>query len=122
MREKEVRRYARKGILTVTQLAHTFRPVRRGKRAQPKGYKHHHALQALAIRDKRVYVYGTPELPTSPVHVYLDVEGCPDDKFEYLIGMIIVEGVRSNAIPSGRMTAANEEEIFDSSWRHGSLR
>jgi predicted RecB family nuclease len=89
--EKEVKRYARKGILTVTQLAHTFRPVRRGKRAQPKGYRHHHALQALAIRDRRVYVYGTPQLPASPVHIYLDVEGYPDERFDYLIGMVIVE-------------------------------
>ena len=92
MKEKEAKRYARKGILTVTQLAHTFRPVRRGKRTPPKGHKHHHALQALAIRDKRVYIYGTPMLRSSPVHIYLDVEGLPDDKFEYLVGMIIVEG------------------------------
>jgi predicted RecB family nuclease len=92
MKEKEAKRYARKGILTVTQLAHTFRPVRRGKRTPPRSYKHHHALQALAIRDKRVYVYGTPVLRSSPVHIYLDVEGLPDDKFEYLVGMIVVEG------------------------------
>jgi predicted RecB family nuclease len=31
--EKEIKGYARKGILTLTQLAHTFRPRRRGKRA-----------------------------------------------------------------------------------------
>src|SRR5262249_43794827 len=30
--EKEVRGFARKGILTLTQLAHTFRPRRKGKR------------------------------------------------------------------------------------------
>ena len=113
MREKEVRRYARKGILTVTQLAHTFRPVRRGKRDQPKGYKHHHALQALAIRDKRVYLYGTPQLRTSPVHVYLDVEGCPDDKFEYLIGMIIVEGGSEQRYSFWADDRSQEEEIFE---------
>jgi predicted RecB family nuclease len=113
MREKEVRRYARKGILTVTQLAHTFRPVRRGKRAQPKGYKHHHALQALAIRDKRVYVYGTPQLPTSPVHVYLDVEGCPDDKYEYLIGMIIIEGDSEQRFSFWADDRSQEDEIFE---------
>ena len=33
MGEKEVRGHARKGILTLTQLAHTFRPRRKGKRA-----------------------------------------------------------------------------------------
>jgi predicted RecB family nuclease len=113
MREKEVRRYARKGILTVTQLAHTFRPVRRGKRAQPKGYKHHHALQALAIRDKMVYLYGTPQLRSSPVQVYLDVEGCPDDKFEYLIGMIVVEGGSEQRYSFWADDRGQEDEIFE---------
>jgi predicted RecB family nuclease len=113
MREKEVRRYARKGIFTVSQLAHTFRPVRRRKRAQPTGYKHNHALQALAIRDKRVYVYGTPRLPTSPVHVYLDVEGCPDDKFDYLIGMLIINCGLEERYSFWADDRGQEEEIFD---------
>jgi predicted RecB family nuclease len=30
--ENEVKRFARKGLFTVTQLAHTFRPRRKGKR------------------------------------------------------------------------------------------
>jgi predicted RecB family nuclease len=34
--EKEVGRYGRKGILTLTQLAHTFRPRRKGKRPVPR--------------------------------------------------------------------------------------
>jgi len=59
MKEKEVKAYARKGILTVTQLAHTFRPRRKGKRAPPRANRHSHALQALAIRDKKVYVHPT---------------------------------------------------------------
>jgi len=113
MREKEVRRYARKGILTVTQLAHTFRPVRRGKRTQPRGYKHHHALQALAIRDKKVYVYGTPQLPAKPVHIYIDVEGCPDDKFDYLIGMIVNEGGSERCYSFWADERGQEEKILE---------
>ena len=66
MGEKEIKSYARKGIFTVTQLAHTFRPRRRGKRAAPKVNHRYHALQALAVRDKRIYVFGTPQLPDSP--------------------------------------------------------
>ena len=66
MGEKEVKSFARKGILTVTQLAHTFRPRRRGKRAPPKSNRRYHALQALALRDKRVYVFGTPQIPDVP--------------------------------------------------------
>ena len=49
MGEKEVKSYARKGIFTVTQLAHTFRPRRRGKRSPPKKNHRYHALQALAL-------------------------------------------------------------------------
>jgi predicted RecB family nuclease len=90
--EKEVRSYARKGVLTLTQLAHTFRPRRKGKRAVRKTDHRYHALQALAIRDKRIYVFGTPELPDSPAKIYLDVEGVPEEGFVYLIGMNVVEG------------------------------
>jgi predicted RecB family nuclease len=91
MGEREVKRYARKGIFTVTQLAHTFRPRRKGKRAKQRSNKRHHALQALAIRDKKIYIFGTPELPKSPVTIYLDMEGVPDEGYIYLIGMIVVE-------------------------------
>ena len=37
--EKEVRAYARKGIFTVTQLSHTFRPRRKGKRGDRRSNK-----------------------------------------------------------------------------------
>src|SRR5262249_18382888 len=91
MGEKGVKGDARKGIFTVTQLAHTFRPRRRGKRAKQPSGKRHHALQALAIRDKKIYVFGAPELPDSPVTIYLDMEGIPGEGYIYLIGMIVVE-------------------------------
>jgi predicted RecB family nuclease len=91
MGAKEVKNYARKGILTVTQLAHTFRPRRKPKRAAQRSLKRYHALQALAVRDKRIYVFGTPEIPTSPVAIYLDVESTSEDGFTYLIGLIVVE-------------------------------
>ena len=90
MSEKEMKHYSRKGIFTITQLAHTFRPRRRGKRATPPTQRHDHALHALAIRDQRIYVLGTPQLPTCSVHVYLDIESNPDAGFVYLIGMITV--------------------------------
>jgi predicted RecB family nuclease len=75
--EKEIRNLGRKGILTLTQLAHTFRPKRKGKRQERRTGRHFHALKALAIRDKKIYVLGTPTLPDSPVHAYLDIEGVP---------------------------------------------
>src|SRR5438445_494166 len=45
MGENEIRKQNRKGIFTVTQLSHTFRPRRKGKRAKGQGQPHHHALQ-----------------------------------------------------------------------------
>jgi predicted RecB family nuclease len=90
--EKEVKGLTRKGIFTLTQLAHTFRPRRKGKRAVSKTHHRYHALQALAIRDRRIYIFGTPQLPASPVQIYLDVESIPDEWFVYLIGMVVVQG------------------------------
>jgi len=87
---KEITHYSKKGIFTVTQLAHTFRPRRPGKRAMPPTQRHNHALQALAIRDQRIYVLGAPQLPHSPVRIYLDIESNPEAGFVYLIGLITV--------------------------------
>ena len=46
----------------------------------------------MAIRDKRVYLFGTPEVSFAPVRIYLDIEGLPEEGFVYLIGMTVVEG------------------------------
>lgn len=89
--EKELKKFARKGIFTISQLSHTFRPRRKGKR-QEQSRQHNHALQAMALRDNTVYVLGTPKLPTSPVRVYFDAEGDPDEDYIYLIGMIVSDG------------------------------
>ena len=113
MGEKEIKSYARKGIFTVTQLAHTFRPRRRGKRAPPKENHRYHALQALAVRDKRVYVFGTPQLPDAPVHIYLDIEGNPEEGFDYLIGMIVVEGDKEQRFSFWADSRDQEDRIFE---------
>jgi predicted RecB family nuclease len=42
--EKEIRKYRRRGIFTVTQLSCTFRPSKKGKQAKQKRQPHHHAL------------------------------------------------------------------------------
>jgi predicted RecB family nuclease len=86
---KEIRKYNRKGIFTVTQLSCTFRPRKRRKRAKQQSQPHHPALQALAIRDKKVYVYGTPPLPDAPTRIYFDIEGDPGRRSAYLLGLIV---------------------------------
>jgi predicted RecB family nuclease len=75
--EKTIKRYARKGVTTLTQLAHTFRPRRRGKRVNVALTRRDHALHALAIRDRTIYVLGEPKLPTGPVRIYMDIEAIP---------------------------------------------
>lgn len=89
--EKELQRYNRKGLFTLTQLSCTFRPRKKSKRSAPQTNRQH-ALHAMAIRDRRIYIFGTPVLPESPVQVYVDMEGLPDEGFVYLVGMVVVQG------------------------------
>lgn len=68
--EKEIRKHNRRGIFTVTQLSYTFRPPKRSKRAQQqKSQPHKPALQALAIRNKKIYVLGTARLPLASTSI-----------------------------------------------------
>ncbi|MCY2952535.1 MAG: IS66 family transposase [Planctomycetota bacterium] len=111
MHPKEIARYNRKGILTVTQLAHTFRPRRKGKRAPPS-HRHNHALQAVAIRDHRIYVLGTPQLPNRPVRIYLDVESNPEAGYVYLIGLIVVADGEERHYSFWAAAKDQESQIF----------
>jgi len=86
---KEVSRHNRNGIFTVTQLSYTFRPRRRPKRAKPAPPIHSFPLKALALREQRVYIHGSPILPDAQTRIYLDVEGVPAKQFDYLIGMLV---------------------------------
>ena len=58
------------------------------KRSKPLK-RHLHALQALAVRDKKVYVVRAPEIPGKTTRVFLDVEGMPDRDFYYLVGVVV---------------------------------
>lgn len=92
MSAKERQNLRSKGIFTVTQLSYTFRPRRRPKRQRDKNEKYHHSLKALAIREKKIHIVGTPEIKIEGTPVYLDVEGLPDRDFYYLIGLRIGNG------------------------------
>src|SRR3954451_17805479 len=87
--EKELKKYNRKGIFTLTQLSCTFRPRKRGKRVKRTSFPHYAALQALAIRERKVHVYGIPDVPRKPVQVFLDAEGNEDGGFAYLLGVLV---------------------------------
>ena len=102
MGEEGIAKLARRGIFSVTQLSYTFRARRAGKASSPiRG--HSFALQALAIREKKIYVLGSPELPDSPVRIYFDIEGSAERGTAYLIGMIVEDGrVRAATLVLGR--------------------
>ena len=105
--EKEIQRHNQKGIFTVHQLSYTFRPRKPPKRAKKPSNLHYFALQALALRENKVYIHGTPELPTSEGQVFFDIEGIPERDFYYLIGAIIVDG---NRVTHRFFWANNEQE------------
>jgi predicted RecB family nuclease len=96
MSEQEISRQNSKGIFTVRQLSYTFRVRRRNKRVKSQSFPHSFALQALAIREKKIHVHGSYAIPSSPTSVYLDIEGHPDRGSYFLIGLVVVEsGVES---------------------------
>ena len=87
MTEKERKNFHSKGIFGVTQLSYTFRPRRRPKQLVGKRERYHHSLKALAIRERKIHIVGSPELKIEGTPIYLDVEGLPDRDFYYLIGL-----------------------------------
>jgi hypothetical protein len=62
MAEKERADFNSKGIFTVTQLSHTFRSRRRPQGLRDKRERYHQSLKALAIREKKIHIVGSPEM------------------------------------------------------------
>jgi len=91
MTPKLMQKYGDKGIFTVRQLSHIYRPRRSRKKAK-RQVRHSLELQALAIRTGKVYVEHLPELPRSPVELFLDIEGVPDRDSHYLAGLLVCRG------------------------------
>ncbi len=112
MSAKERQKLLSKGIFTVTQLSYTFRPRRRPKRQRDKREKYHHSLKALAIREKKIHIVGSPELKIEGTPVYLDVEGLPDRDFYYLIGLRIGHGTSAIQHSLWADTVADEGKIW----------
>ena len=81
MSAKERQKLRSKGIFTVTQLSYTFRPRRRPKRQRDKREQYHHSLKALAIREKKIHIVGSPELKIEGIPVYLDSRGLVRPRF-----------------------------------------
>jgi predicted RecB family nuclease len=75
MTEKERQNFNSKGIFGVTQLSYAFRPRRRPKQLAGKREEYHHSLKALAIRERKIHIVGSPELKIEGTPVYLDCRG-----------------------------------------------
>jgi predicted RecB family nuclease len=112
LNERAIKKLKRKGITTVAQLSYTFRPRKDTKREVKNRRPHSFGLQALAIRDGKTYVYGTPELSNRPVRIYLDLEGDPERNFVYLIGMIIERGEEEERYSFWADDEAGADRIF----------
>jgi predicted RecB family nuclease len=112
MGTKEIKRLNRKGIFTVTQLSCTFLPRKKSKRAKRHSRNRYFALQAMAIRDRKIYVFGTPHLPVGSTRIYIDLEGDPDRAFVYLLGVIIDDGGREERYNFWANNECEEKLIF----------
>jgi len=113
MTEKTVKQYARKGIFTTTQLSYTFHPRRQSKRAQARGRPHSFALQALAIRQQKVYVLAPPALPSAETRIFVDMEGTPDGSFVYLIGLLVQQGDKEQSYSFWADCPEEEAKLFE---------
>ncbi|HVG37326.1 MAG TPA: TM0106 family RecB-like putative nuclease, partial [Thermoplasmata archaeon] len=88
LKKAELAAAHKKGVFTITQFSHTFRPNRRRKRL-----RHEWSLQALSIREKRTHVLVPLELPSRDPGeqvLFLDVEGDTAASSYYLVGVLQV--------------------------------
>lgn len=114
LREKEITKLNKKGIFTTTQLSYTFRPRKNRKKTANKSLAHHRSLQALAKRTDTIYVVQKPKLPTEKTLIYLDIEGIPDKKFYYLIGLRVKNAECFQDLSFWADTPTDEKEMWKS--------
>src|SRR5262245_4129463 len=88
-----MRQYEKKGIFTVKQLSYLFKPQKRKKGGTTSSpVTHKVELQALAIREKKIYLQELPTLSRQLVELFVDMEGVPDRGVYYLIGLLVCQG------------------------------
>ncbi len=112
MTPKLLKKYARRGVFTVNQLSYLFRPRRAKKRSPVAQPSFNIELQALALRTKKIYLHDPPTLHEQPVEIYLDIEGIPEQGFDYLIGLVIKKGNTVTTKSFWADTRADEPHIF----------
>jgi predicted RecB family nuclease len=87
-----MRQYEKKGIFTVKQLAYLFKPRKHKKGSRkPPPVLHKVELQALAIRDNKIYLQDLPAIARQPIELFIDMEGVPDRGRYYLMGLLVCQ-------------------------------
>ena len=87
-----MRQYEKKGIFTVKQLSYLFKPRKPKKRSRkPPPVTHKFDLQALAIRERKIFLHTLPVVSRQPVEIFVDIEGVPDRGLYYLIGVLVCQ-------------------------------
>jgi predicted RecB family nuclease len=110
---KTIRKYEKKGIFTVKQLSYTFKPRKRKKRTKnPPPVIHNLELQALAIREQKMYIQELPKMGEAPIKLFLDIEGIPDQDAYYLFGLIVCQDEVSTYHSFWANTLDDEEKIW----------
>lgn len=113
MTPKAIQNYHKKGIFTIHQLSYLFRLRRNKKKRKSKlPVKHSLELQALAIREQKIYIQEIPSLSRKPVELFLDIEGIPDENFHYLMGLLICTGENASYHSFWADTTDDEESIW----------
>ncbi|MFZ2960697.1 MAG: TM0106 family RecB-like putative nuclease [Candidatus Ozemobacteraceae bacterium] len=108
-----LRKYNGKGIFTVKQLSFLFRP-RRSRKGRKRPVRHSLELQALALRTGNIYIEQLPEVPRGSVELFVDLEGVPDRKFYYLVGLLICRENRTQYLPFWANTIEDEKQMWSS--------
>jgi predicted RecB family nuclease len=112
---RDIRQYAKKGIFTVKQLSYLFKPRKPKKRSRkPPPVTYKVELQALAIREQKIYLHALPTLSRQPVELFLDIEGIPDRGLYYLIGLLVAQDNSTEYIPLWADTVCEERRL----WQH----
>jgi predicted RecB family nuclease len=112
MSPKVIAKFHKKGIYSITQLSHLFRPRRRRRHPQVSS-NYLWELKALAITEQKTFVLSPPGIKDTPVSIYMDFEGVPDEGWIYLIGILIIEqGKQDRTLSFWADAKENEKEIF----------
>lgn len=111
--EKELIQYGKKGIFSLKQLSYTFKPRKRNKKSMNNQNPYYSSLQALAIREKKVYVYDEISLPLCKTKVYLDFEGNSEGSFVYLIGILVEQDNEQSKYSLWANSKDEEQSIFE---------